>query len=90
MVKAMCVMKTTEEASSMSRKEGGGATSPSGDTLGLDTNLSNLITPSHDNTTVVDQAITGSRIVKLIFESRDNIQKVQRIAGDQLYREPRR
>ena len=45
-----------------------GVAGPNGDTPDLDTNLSKLLMPAHDNVTVVDLRITGSRVVQLSFK----------------------
>ena len=50
------------------QKREGGVANSNGDTPDLDTNLSKLLMLTHDNATVVDLRITGSRIVELSFK----------------------
>ena len=44
------------------QKRGGGVAGPNDDTPGLDANLSKLLMSAHDNATVVDLQIIGSRL----------------------------
>ena len=50
------------------QKRGGGVAGPIDDTPDLDTNLSKLLMPTHENATVMDLQITGSRVVELSFK----------------------